>query len=128
MCRSRWNGRPGRAACCAAPTSRSWWRCPGARRHPRRAAGCAATPTGAGAAPGSTTTRWWSDDEGGDMSTNDWSLEVVGLGKLYGPGGAADVAGTGPEHRTLISPSTGAVVAAWDVSFRVAPGEALGII
>jgi phosphonate C-P lyase system protein PhnK len=61
-------------------------------------------------------------------NVNDWSIEVVGLGKLYGPGGAADVAGTGPEHRTLISPSTGAVVAAWDVSFRVAPGEALGII
>jgi phosphonate C-P lyase system protein PhnK len=57
-----------------------------------------------------------------------WALEVVGLGKLYGPGGAADVAGTGPEHGTVISPSTGAVVGAWDVSFSVAPGEAVGIV
>jgi alpha-D-ribose 1-methylphosphonate 5-phosphate C-P lyase len=58
----------------------------------------------------------------------EWALRVDGLGKLYGPGGAAAVAGTGPDHDTAVSPSTGAVVAAWDVSFDVAPGEALGLI
>ncbi|GAA2777810.1 alpha-D-ribose 1-methylphosphonate 5-phosphate C-P-lyase PhnJ [Saccharopolyspora taberi] len=55
-------------------------------------------------------------------------LTVKGIGKVHGPGGATAVAGTGPEHGTAISPETGAVVAAWDVSFDVAPGEALGLI
>ncbi|MFE5813332.1 alpha-D-ribose 1-methylphosphonate 5-phosphate C-P-lyase PhnJ [Streptomyces sp. NPDC056479] len=58
----------------------------------------------------------------------DWALRVDGIGKVHGAGGAAAVPGTGPEHGTAISPSTGAVVAAWDVSFDVAPGEALGLI
>jgi phosphonate C-P lyase system protein PhnK len=58
----------------------------------------------------------------------DWALLVDGLGKLYGPGGPDDVAGTGPEHQRSVSPSTGAVVGCWDVSFTVAPGEALGVI
>jgi phosphonate C-P lyase system protein PhnK len=58
----------------------------------------------------------------------DWALQVTGLGKIYGPGGPADVAGTGPEHGTSISPTTGAVVGAWDVSFSFAPGEAIGIV
>ncbi|MEV0705662.1 alpha-D-ribose 1-methylphosphonate 5-phosphate C-P-lyase PhnJ [Saccharopolyspora sp. NPDC050389] len=58
----------------------------------------------------------------------EWTLRVDGIGKVYGPGGAGAVAGTGPEHGTAVSPETGAVVAAWDVSFDVAPGEALGII
>ena len=56
------------------------------------------------------------------------ALKVEGLGKIYGPGGAADVAGTGPEFNRVVSPSSGGVVAAWDVSFEVGPGEALGII
>jgi len=56
------------------------------------------------------------------------ALQVEGLGKIYGPGGAADVAGTGPEFNRVVSPSSGGVVAAWDVSFEVGPGEALGII
>lgn len=60
--------------------------------------------------------------------STEWALEVVGLGKIYGPGGPADVAGTGPEYGTVLSPSTGAVVGAWDVSFAVAPGEAVGIV
>ncbi len=51
-----------------------------------------------------------------------------GLGKLYGRGGRADVAGTGPDFGTAVCPSTGAVVAAWDVGFDIAPGEALGLI
>ncbi|WP_064745462.1 alpha-D-ribose 1-methylphosphonate 5-phosphate C-P-lyase PhnJ [Pseudonocardia acaciae] len=58
----------------------------------------------------------------------DWALKVDGIGKVHGLGGAGAVDGTGPEHATAISPSTGAVVAAWDVSFDVAPGEALGVI
>ncbi|MEV6056571.1 alpha-D-ribose 1-methylphosphonate 5-phosphate C-P-lyase PhnJ [Streptomyces sp. NPDC052107] len=58
----------------------------------------------------------------------EWALRVDGLGKVHGAGGASAVPGTGPEHGTAISPSTGAVVAAWDVSFDVAPGEALGLI
>ncbi|WP_210583687.1 alpha-D-ribose 1-methylphosphonate 5-phosphate C-P-lyase PhnJ [Streptomyces sp. GESEQ-35] len=58
----------------------------------------------------------------------EWALRVEGIGKVHGSGGAAAVPGTGPEHGTAISPATGAVVAAWDVSFDVAPGEALGVI
>ncbi|MFD8279070.1 alpha-D-ribose 1-methylphosphonate 5-phosphate C-P-lyase PhnJ [Streptomyces solisilvae] len=58
----------------------------------------------------------------------DWALSVDGIGKVHGAGGASAVPGTGPEHGTAISPATGAVVAAWDVSFDVAPGEALGLI
>ncbi|GAA1694205.1 alpha-D-ribose 1-methylphosphonate 5-phosphate C-P-lyase PhnJ [Streptomyces yatensis] len=58
----------------------------------------------------------------------EWALRVDGIGKVHGAGGASAVPGTGPEHATAISPSTGAVVAAWDVSFDVAPGEALGLI
>ncbi|MPY81057.1 MAG: ATP-binding cassette domain-containing protein [Actinophytocola sp.] len=61
-------------------------------------------------------------------SEQEWALKVDGIGKVHGLGGAAAVAGTGPEYRTAISPATGAVVAAWDVSFDVAPGEALGLI
>lgn len=60
--------------------------------------------------------------------TPDWMLRVDSIGKVHGPGGVYAVEGTGPEFGTAISPSTGAVVAAWDVSFDVAPGEALGVI
>lgn len=58
----------------------------------------------------------------------DWMLRVDSIGKVHGAGGVYAVDGTGPEFGTAISPSTGAVVAAWDVSFDVAPGEALGVI
>ena len=58
----------------------------------------------------------------------EWTLRAEGIGKVHGPGGAAAVEGTGPEHGTAVSPTTGAVVAAWDVGFDVAPGEALGLI
>lgn len=57
-----------------------------------------------------------------------WALRVENLGRVYGSGGVHSVEGTGPEHDTVISPATGAVVAAWDVSFEVAPGEALGVV
>ncbi|MGF1599492.1 MAG: ATP-binding cassette domain-containing protein [Acidimicrobiales bacterium] len=61
-------------------------------------------------------------------SATPWALAVAGLGRVYGPGGEAAVAGTGPGPATSISPLTGAVVGCWDVGFTVAPGEALGII
>lgn len=57
-----------------------------------------------------------------------WALRVEGLGKIYGPGGAEAVEGTGPDHGRTVSPLTGAVVGCWDVSLQVAPGEALGVI
>jgi alpha-D-ribose 1-methylphosphonate 5-phosphate C-P lyase len=57
-----------------------------------------------------------------------WTLRASGVGKIHGPGGAAATIGTGPEHGTAISPSTGAIVAAWDVALDVAPGEAVGLI
>ena len=56
------------------------------------------------------------------------ALTVDSLGHVYGPGGAAAVAGTGPDHGTNISPTTGAIVGCWDVSLEVARGEALGVI
>ncbi|MGW3954491.1 alpha-D-ribose 1-methylphosphonate 5-phosphate C-P-lyase PhnJ [Streptomyces sp. NPDC004752] len=58
----------------------------------------------------------------------EWALRVSGIGKVHGPGGVGAVPGTGPGHGTAVSPATGAIVAAWDVSFDVAPGEALGVI
>ncbi|MBE9376535.1 alpha-D-ribose 1-methylphosphonate 5-phosphate C-P-lyase PhnJ [Saccharopolyspora sp. HNM0983] len=58
----------------------------------------------------------------------EWVLRAEGIGKVHGAGGAAAVAGTGPDTGTAISPGTGAVVAAWDVTFDVAAGEALGVI
>lgn len=63
-----------------------------------------------------------------EPTEHEWALKVEGIGKVHGIGGADAVAGTGPEHGTAISPATGAVVAAWNVSFDVAPGEALGLI
>lgn len=57
-----------------------------------------------------------------------WALRVRDLGRIYGDPGPESLPGTGPEHDTALSPVTGAVVAAWDVSFDVAPGEALGVI
>jgi alpha-D-ribose 1-methylphosphonate 5-phosphate C-P lyase len=58
----------------------------------------------------------------------EWMLRVDSIGKVHGAGGVYAVEGTGPEHGTAVSPTTGAIVAAWDVSFDVAPGEALGVI
>jgi alpha-D-ribose 1-methylphosphonate 5-phosphate C-P lyase len=61
-------------------------------------------------------------------SSPEWMLRVDSIGKVHGAGGMYAAAGTGPEYGTAISPGTGAIVAAWDVSFDVAPGEALGVI
>jgi alpha-D-ribose 1-methylphosphonate 5-phosphate C-P lyase len=58
----------------------------------------------------------------------DWMLKVENVGKVFGAGGERAVAGTGPSSGTAVSPLTGAIVAAWDISFDVAPGEALGLI
>jgi alpha-D-ribose 1-methylphosphonate 5-phosphate C-P lyase len=58
----------------------------------------------------------------------DWMLKVDSVGKVFGVGGESAVAGTGPSFGTAVSPLTGAIVAAWDISFDVAPGEALGLI
>jgi alpha-D-ribose 1-methylphosphonate 5-phosphate C-P lyase len=58
----------------------------------------------------------------------DWMLKVDQVGKVFGVGGERAVAGTGPEFGTAVSPLTGGIVAAWDISFDVAPGEALGLI
>jgi alpha-D-ribose 1-methylphosphonate 5-phosphate C-P lyase len=58
----------------------------------------------------------------------DWMLKVDQVGKVFGAGGERAVAGTGPEFGTAVSPLTGGIVAAWDISFDVAPGEALGLI
>lgn len=59
---------------------------------------------------------------------DDWVLRVDGLGKVFGPQDQRAIADTGPTHQTSKSPSTGSVVAAWDVSFEVTAGEALGVI
>ncbi len=67
-------------------------------------------------------------EPGGVSSGPEWALLVDRLGKEHGVGGAAAVAGTGPAHGTAVSPATGAIVAAWDVGFDVAPGEAVGLI
>lgn len=61
-------------------------------------------------------------------ATPQWVLKVDRLGKVFGPQDPAAIADTGPEAGTSKSPSTGAVVAAWDVSFEVAAGEAIGVI
>ena len=73
--------------------------------------------------------RLWSPQRPQSLTTElEWTLRAEGIGKVHGPGGAAAVEGTGPDHGTAVSPTTGAVVAAWDVGFDVAPGEALGLI
>lgn len=64
-----------------------------------------------------------------------WAMKVEGLGKVFGRSCGQCVTSTGPANLSLgrlasteICSSCGSVVAAWDVSFEVAPGEALGII
>lgn len=64
----------------------------------------------------------------GLLEPSDWVLRADGLAKLYGRRDLAAISDTGPEHDTSKSVLTGAIVAAWDVSFEVAAGEALGVI
>ena len=66
--------------------------------------------------------------EASPKDCGDWMLKVDRVGKVFGAGGPRAVPGTGPSTGTAVSPLTGAIVAAWDVSFDVAPGEALGLI
>lgn len=69
-----------------------------------------------------------ADHAGTNDRAADWVLKVDRLGKVFGSQDARAIADTGPDFGTSKSPSTGAVVAAWDVSFEVAAGEALGVI
>jgi len=57
-----------------------------------------------------------------------WALRVEGLGKVFGPSCPECVASTGPDLATQLCRRCGSVVALWDLSLEVAPGEALGII
>ena len=57
-----------------------------------------------------------------------WQLRVRGLGHVFGPLGSGAIDRTGPDNGTAKDALTGSVVAAWDVTFDVAPGEALGLI
>lgn len=59
---------------------------------------------------------------------SEWMLKVDGLGKIHGTPDLLALGDTGPDHATSKSRLTGSVVAAWDVSFEVAAGEALGVI
>lgn len=61
-------------------------------------------------------------------SVPEWALSVRNLGKMFGPIDPVALDDTGVEHGTAKSATTGTVVAAWDVSFDVAPGEAFGVI
>ncbi len=55
-------------------------------------------------------------------------LRVDGLGKIFGNQDPSAVRYTGPVHGTAKSPDGSSIVAAWDVSFDVAAGEAFGVI
>jgi phosphonate C-P lyase system protein PhnK len=61
------------------------------------------------------------------MSTN-WALKIESLGKIHGIPDLRSLEDTGPEKGPAKSALTGSIVAAWDISFEVAPGEALGVI
>lgn len=57
-----------------------------------------------------------------------WQLRVAGLGHVYGVLTDGAVERTGSLAGTAKDPVTGSIVAAWDVDFEVATGEALGLI
>jgi phosphonate C-P lyase system protein PhnK len=63
-----------------------------------------------------------------DRNPPAWMLKVEHLGKIHGTPDPRAIEDTGPDHATSKSRLTGSVVAAWDVSFEVAAGEALGVI
>ena len=62
------------------------------------------------------------------ITTPEWVLKVDGLGKVFGPFTDESIAKTGSDRGTSKDPTTGSIVAAWDVSFEVAAGEALGVV
>jgi phosphonate C-P lyase system protein PhnK len=55
-------------------------------------------------------------------------LKVSGVGKIYGPITDGAIERTGSQVGTARDYQTGSIVAAWDVNFEVAAGEALGIV
>ena len=55
-------------------------------------------------------------------------LTVRGLGKAYGAVDDAVISRTGSDRGSARDPLSGSIIAAWDVSFDVAAGEALGIV
>lgn len=55
-------------------------------------------------------------------------IRVRGLGKIYGPFDESSLARTGPDAGSARDPRSGSIVAAWNVNFDVAAGEALGIV
>lgn len=55
-------------------------------------------------------------------------VRVRNLGKVYGAFDEAGLARTGPAVGTARDPHSGSIVAAWNVNFDVAAGEALGIV
>lgn len=57
-----------------------------------------------------------------------WALRVSHLGKIHGVTDLRALNDTGPDIGTAKSATTGSIVAAWDISFEVSPGEALGVI
>lgn len=57
-----------------------------------------------------------------------WALHVANLGKIHGVTDLRALNDTGPDIGTAKSATTGSIVAAWDISFEVSPGEALGVI
>lgn len=59
---------------------------------------------------------------------SEWALKVSTLGKIHGVVDLRALEDTGPDIGTAKSALTGSIVAAWDVGFEVAPGEALGVI
>lgn len=59
---------------------------------------------------------------------SEWALKVSSLGKIHGVSDLRALEDTGPDIGTAKSALTGSIVAAWDVGFEVAPGEALGVI
>lgn len=55
-------------------------------------------------------------------------VSVRGLGKIFGSFDPAMIDRTGPTIGTARDATSGSIVAAWDVNFDVAAGEALGIV
>ncbi len=62
------------------------------------------------------------------VTDTDTMLRVDRLGKIFGVQNPGAVAQTGPHVGSAKSPDGDSIVAAWDVSFDVARGEAFGVI
>ena len=62
------------------------------------------------------------------VTAPDWVLKVENLGKVFGNLSTHGIANTGPEVGTSKDSVSGAIVAAWDVSFEVAEGQTVAIV